>query len=500
MKNLIIILLSAALIQTAGISQSFNGYALYTAQNSQTTYLIDKDGTIAKTWSCNKNGNYTVFLKEDGNLLRQGVVNGAELNGAAAGGIIQEYDKDSKVIWEFTYSNADHRSHHDFAVLPNGNVLLTAWEVKTATEMMNAGYSSNSEKWPTHIIEVQQDGTGGKIVWEWHIWDHLIQDTDATKPNFGVVADHPELMDINVASSAKGGRPGSGGDWFHVNGIDYNESLDQIVFTSRYMSEIMIIDHSTTTEEAAGHKGGKAGKGGDFLFRYGNPSNYGSSASKVIAAAVHDPRWIKDGRPNAGYIQFFNNSGGNGNSSVVDAIKPQMDPDGYNYIFSNGSYLPNSNEWRHDCKTNASGQSASDRMSNGNIFVNLSREYMYEVDSNDNIIWQYSEGPAKAFRYECEYPGIIALLNNPCNVTNLSDLNKTEITLFPNPTTGSFSISGLDKKTKGFSVAVIDIYGKVVLSTKNQIEIDLNGISKGNYFVHILLENQSVFKKLSLMD
>jgi hypothetical protein len=82
----------------------------------------------------------------------------------------------------------------------------------------------------------------------------------------------------------------------------------------------------------------------------------------------------------------------------------------------------------------------------------------------------------------------------------LSDLNKTEITLFPNPTTGSFSISGLDKKTKGFSVAVIDIYGKVVLSTKNQIEIDLNGISKGNYFVHILLENQSVFKKLSLMD
>ena len=319
MKNLIIILLSAAIIQTAGISQSFNGYALYTAQNSQTTYLIDKDGTIAKTWSCNKNGNYTVFLKEDGNLLRQGVVDGAELNGAAAGGIIQEYDKDSKVIWEFTYSNADHRSHHDFAVLPNGNVLLTAWEVKTATEMMNAGYSSNSEKWPTHIIEVQQDGTGGKIVWEWHIWDHLIQDTDATKPNFGVVADHPELMDINVASSAKGGRPGSGGDWFHVNGIDYNESLDQIVFTSRYMSEIMIIDHSTTTEEAAGHKGGKAGKGGDFLFRYGNPSNYGSSASKVIAAAVHDPRWIKDGRPNAGYIQFFNNSGGNGNSSVVDA-------------------------------------------------------------------------------------------------------------------------------------------------------------------------------------
>ena len=35
------------------IAQNFNGYALYNKQNNNTTYLIDKDGNIAKTWNCN---------------------------------------------------------------------------------------------------------------------------------------------------------------------------------------------------------------------------------------------------------------------------------------------------------------------------------------------------------------------------------------------------------------------------------------------------------------
>ena len=497
MKKLFLLFLGISIIQVSLISQTFNGYALYNLQNEQTAYLIDKSGNIAKQWSCNTNANYALFLKEDGNLIRQGVVNGAQLNGAAAGGIIQEYDKDSKVVWEFTYSDANHRSHHDFAVLPNGNVLLTAWEVKSVSELQAAGYSGNSEKWPTHIIEVQQDGTGGKIVWEWHLWDHMIQDTDSTKPNYGVVKDHPELMDINVPSSSRGGRDG---DWFHVNGIDYNEKLDQIVFTSRYMSEVYIIDHSTTTAEAAGHTGGNAGKGGDLLYRYGNPSNYGSSAAKTITAAVHDSRWIKDGRPNAGYIQIFNNSGGSGNSSVVDAINPKMEQDGYNYTFENGAYTPTNYDWRHNCKANSSGQSASDRMTNGNTFVALSRTYMYEVDSNDNIVWQYNAGPSKAFRYECEYPGIITLLNNPCNVNSVNKIANNNVVLFPNPSTGQVSISGIDQNTSSFTIKVFDLLGKQVLSSENEMQIDLSHVSRGNYVVQILMDQQSIVKKLSLID
>jgi hypothetical protein len=491
-RNAIFLFLGCfTLVSTA---QDFDGYALYNLQNNSTAYLIDKDGNIAKSWECNNNANYSLFLKNDGNLVRQGVSTSAQLRGAAHGGILEEYDKDGNVVWSFTYSTADHQSHHDFTVLPNGNVLLTAWEVKSITELLAAGKSSTSEKWPTHIVEVEQDGTGGKIVWEWHIWDHMIQDVENTKPNFGVVADHPELMNINVAGQTSR----KDGDWFHVNGIDYNAELDQIAFTSRFMSEIFIIDHSTTTAEAASHIGGNAGKGGDFLFRYGNPANYGSSVPKAIASAVHDVRWIKnDGRPNGGWLQFFNNTGGSGGNSVVDAINPIMD--GYNYTFSGGSYQPTAHEWRHECKANSSGQSASDRLSNGNVFVAVSRQYMYEVDSTDNIVWQYSDGPPKGFRRECANPGIIALLDNPCDVaiSGVDDLEANAVIISPNPSYGTITISGLEDMPN-FQIQVIDMLGKVVLRSNNQTELSLRDLENGQYIISILTENTLVTKSLIL--
>ena len=479
------------ILSFTSVAQDFDGYSLYNNQNESTTYLVDGDGEIAHSWDCNTNANYAVFLKDDGNLLRQGVVTGAQLSGAAAGGIIQEYDKDANVVWEFTYSSADYRSHHDFAVLPNGNVLLTAWEVKTPAELQAAGKSSTSDKWPTHIVEVQQDGAGGKIVWEWHIGDHMIQDVDAAKPNFGVVADHPELMNLNV----DGPESSRDGDWFHVNGIDYNAELDQIAFTSRFMSEIFIIDHSTTTAEAASHSGGNAGKGGDFLFRYGHPANYGSSVAQSIPAACHDVRWIKSGRPNAGWLQFFNNNGGGNSSSAVDAINPVRD--GYNYTYTSGSYQPTTHQWRHECREYSSGQSASDRLSNGNTFVAVSREYMYEVDSNDNLVWQYSDGPPKGFRRECTHPGIITLLNNPCDVASVQGLETLSVSISPNPSYGTVFITGLED-SKNIEISIADMLGKVVLQSRNSTEISLGDLENGQYVVSVFTDSGKATKSLIL--
>ena len=95
------------------------------------------------------------------------------------------------------------------------------------------------------------------------------------------------------------------------------------------MPEVYIID--TTSAEAAGHTGGNSGMGGDIIYRWGNPSNYGAPGSQQIPSAVHDVRWItNDGRPNGGFLQFFNNNGGGNNSAIETPL------DGYNYTLEPG--------------------------------------------------------------------------------------------------------------------------------------------------------------------
>ena len=56
-------------------------------------------------------------------------------------------------------------------------------------------------------------------------------------------------------------------DFLHVNSVAYNERLDQIAISVPEYGEIWILDHSTTTQEAAGSEGGRQGRGGDLLYR-----------------------------------------------------------------------------------------------------------------------------------------------------------------------------------------------------------------------------------------
>ena len=511
--NRLIFLSAFYFISLSISSQSFNGFALYNSQGSNTTYLIDENQNIAHTWNLTTECNYTVALKKNGNLIRGTKYNNNVLGGAADAGRVQEIAPDGSIVWDYIYSNADHLSHHDLTLVGD-NVLITAWEVKSASELSAAGYTGNigsSGKWPTHFIELEPDGNGGaNIVWEWHIWDHLCQDVDPNKPNYvSNISDHPELIDINMIQGPGGGGPGGqNGDWFHVNGVDYNEELDQIVFSSRFSSEIYIIDHSTTTAEAASHAGGNSGMGGDILYRWGNPSNYGMNGNQIIPDAVHDSRWIpNDGRPNGGYLQIFNNKGISSNQSTVDGIKTPLDPStGYTYIRTPGQpYGPSSYTTRYICQFSSSGQSASDRMSNGNIYVNASggqggAGVMYEVDSLGNLVWgPYNSQSQKGFRYECDYPGIIAL--KPYMNTNTTscfdhtgndDLIKEMFSIYPNPTNDKINIDFSSLNDNELDVIISNMYGQIIYNEfienihyNNSIHIELDSYPEGLYLITI---------------
>lgn len=467
----------------------FDGYALYNNQNQTTSYLVDGDGQIAHTWSCPSTANYSMALRSNGNIVRGAVQAGNQINGAAVGGKVQELNPQGQVVWEFVYSTADYVTHHDLCLMPNGNVLLIAWVRKTLAELQALGYTGAAAKYPGRIIEVQQNGTGGEIVWQWEMADRFIQYTDASKPNYMPIAEHPERMNINVITSGAGGGPGGQTDWFHENGIDYNPELDQIAFSSRYLSEVFIIDHSTTTEEAAGHTGGNAGRGGDFLFRWGKPANYGVTGTQRITAAVHDVGWVKPGRPNAGWLMFVNNSGGSGNSTVIDGINPERD--GYTYPWTPGTvWGPANYEWRHQCLANSSGQSAWDLMPNGNVFVALSDAFMYEVDEAGAVVWQYNASPPKAFRYTCDDAGINALLGpDPCGLaTAVEERVDQSVSLFPNPTGGSVQLVGVDLSGLR-SIILVDATGREVMRTGSSATLELGDRAEGVY--RVVLEDRN---------
>ncbi|MCW5898966.1 MAG: aryl-sulfate sulfotransferase [Flavobacteriales bacterium] len=462
----------------AAFSQ-FDGYVLYNLSNASIARLRDHTTAQVHTWNCPTNYSYAMALKPNGNIVRTAINNGNQINSAAVSGRVQELNPQGQVVWDFIYSTADHVTHHDICVMPNGNVLLLAYVKRTLAQLQALGYTGNAARYPGRIIEIQPTGSTAQVVWQWEMQDRFIQYVDPNKPNYMPIAQNPHRMNINVPAT------GSGIDWFHENGIDYNPELDQIVFSSRHVNEIFVIDHSTTTAEAAGHTGGNAGRGGDFLFRWGKPQNYGVNAPQRIPNAVHDAKWVKPGRPMEGWLMFVNNNIG-GNTTAIDAINPERD--GYNYPWTPGTvWGPGNYGWRHTCLAYAGGQSAAEIMPNGNVFVALSGQYMYEVTSGGQVVWQHADGPQKAFRYTCDDPGISALLGaDPCGLgTAVEEEASTGISVYPNPTAGVVHIAGI-ALGELLSITLLDATGRAVLRTAPMTGLDLGDRPDGIY--HLMLD------------
>lgn len=407
MKTVFLICLAFALGMTVSAQQTVGlfhydvaastGYNLFTPFNGTTTYLINNCGREIRQWPGDYRPGASVYLQPDGALLRTARINSNVFNAGGIGGRIERLDWNAVMLWSYEYASATVHQHHDVEYLPNGNILVVAWETKTTAEAIAAGRNPatlGSGLWPDHIVELEPVGSNdANIVWEWHVWDHLVQDFDSTRNNWGVVADHPELVDINRGGASTGQL-----DWLHTNSIAYNAALDQIVISAHTMNEFWVIDHSTTTAEAASHSGGNSGKGGDLLYRWGNPQNYDrGTGSDQQLFGQHNVHWIPDSLPGGGHFIVFNNGLGRpaGNfSTVVEIAPPAIDSMG-NYALSPGQdYGPANPIWNYTAPVpedffsiNISGAS---RMPNGNTLIcEGSRGHFFEVTPSGNIVWDY---------------------------------------------------------------------------------------------------------------
>ena len=234
-----------------------DGYIMFAVPNSPSMYLINRKGEVVHEWK----GNYGVFaayLNDDGSIVGSALDPDFPVFGFGGPfGRIQKITWDNKMLWNYEYANEEHIVHHDFTVMPNGNILALAYEAKSYDEALAKGRKPElipkSGPWLEKIMEIVPNGkTGGTIVWEWHVADHLIQDNDKTKANYGNPGDHPELLDFNRGvplpkpisqdsvdiliakdradpNTTAGNR---GADIYHFNAIKYNADLDQVVISS----------------------------------------------------------------------------------------------------------------------------------------------------------------------------------------------------------------------------------------------------------------------------
>ncbi|MCX6136581.1 MAG: aryl-sulfate sulfotransferase [Ignavibacteriales bacterium] len=376
-------------------TKTYPGYTLFTPLKSTKTFLIDMNGMLVRSWTSPYYPGQAVMLLKDGSILRAAMIQqGNPFQQGGVGGRNEKYNWNGTLTWSFDHYGTAYSLHHDFEVMPNGNILMIAWEKKTNAEAAAAGRNltgaTYTEVWSEKVIEVQPSGTsGGTIIWEWHIWDHLVQDYDATKSNYGVVSQHPELYSINYGDMKA--------DWLHFNALRYNPVRDEIMVSLHATSEFLVIDHSTTSAQAAGHTGGRRGKGGDILYRWGNPVAYklGTAADQKLFSQ-HDARWIEEGLPGAGNITIFNNGTKRpeGLYSSIEQIVPPIGSDSSYTRTANAAFGPASAVWQFvgSPTTSFYGEniSGASRLPNGNTIICQGPSgKFFEVTSNGQIVWTY---------------------------------------------------------------------------------------------------------------
>ena len=520
--------------QTLGVfindtANAFNGYTLFAPKHNSMTYLINNEGRKIHEWNSSiYPPGQSVYLLENGNLLRTCMIQSNLGTGGGEGGRIEEYNWNDSLVWWMNYSTTTYMQHHDIKKLPNGNIIMLVVEKKTLAQIEAAGFDTTKFQpdvrqkgffLPDCVIEIQPTyPLGGTVVWQWHVWDHLIQNHDATKSNFGVPSAHPELID------AAGDHKVLPLFWNHMNSIDYNPALDQIAMSVRGNSEVWIIDHSTTIAQSASHSGGLRGKGGDLLYRWGNPICYGAgTAANQKYFQQHDVEWVKPDCPGAGNLTCYNN-GVSLNYSKIDEITPPVDIQGnYTYISGN-AFAPANYAWTYQANPSSAmyseNISGAQRLQNGNTIICVgSLGDFREVTPAGNVVWRYicpvdangilTQGatipndPARpdekmnavfrVYKYAPTYAAFMGKTLTPGNYieiypssVNESNLNPYDLKAYPNPFTEKVNVKSSEKIE---SYELTDALGRVVWEGKQIENHNFGGIKLGLYFLKLKIKD-----------
>ncbi len=373
-------------------------YILVNDASTNRVYLMDKTTEVKHEWNLNgKRLGNNAFLLPNGTLLAMLESESPEITLGGFGGLISILDKDGTIEWSYEYSNDKHIAHHDAIQLPNGNILFLSWEKKSMEEANAIGFSAGTQIIYDAVLEINP--ATDEIVWSWHLWDHLIQDVDGSKEKFGDVAENPQRIDVNYLEV-----PNDDGDLSHANGIAYDSEKDIIFISANFYSEIWVIDHSTTTQEARSNSGGNFDKGGDLIYRFGNPRAYKNDLGTRRFDRNHHPNLLSGNKK--GNMLVFANGFSNEQSEALEFDVSPLLP-----------LTPNTDNeppvvWNFTDTDLYSGRvSGVDLLSNGNRLITEGDFGFWEVTEEGEIVWKFQTSGFfwRGYHYDKDAPEILLL-------------------------------------------------------------------------------------------
>ena len=403
---------------------SQGGYTLISPTTSHDVFLVDINGEVVNKWKTSGRPGLSAYLLEDGSLIRatrivshssegnnqaRNKIESTFIRGGGLGGLIEKYNWEGELLWKFRYANEEHFLHHDIEVMPNGNILAVAWKLISNSEALAAGCDpknlDGAELWVNLLIEINPIyPSGGEIIWSWNSWDHIIQEKFPEKPNYGIVAETPNKINLNYFNipvrrliKRKQEAPLAGerkiaarknfankfADWLHVNSVDYNPKNNMILLSVHNFNEIWIIDKS------------KPELG--IIYRFGNPDVFSVKQKPQDGIRLfhqHDARWVDMGNEKGEFITLFNNGDRNKfpYSSAMTFELPTLETARENDDYP--GYKPPKLLWRHPKidtgRYFALRMSGVQKLRNGNYLVTHGpKGQCLEVDVNGNIVWEY---------------------------------------------------------------------------------------------------------------
>ncbi len=362
-----------------------DAYVLVNDAGNNRVYLMEKEESeILFEWDLPSGIGNDAVLLEDGNLLVALMDSDAVYSFGGFGGRVAIIAPDGSLLWDFKYSDEVNLAHHDIEMLPNGNILILAWEKKEAEELEQKGYNGPFESvYAEKIMEINPENN--EIVWQWNSWDHLVQDQDPTAENFGPVEDSPERINLNFVDPLTKDQLMSGsydGDIFHANGLDYDEANDLIFLSVNFFSEVWVIDHSTTTGEARSSEGGNYNKGGDLLYRFGNPAAYNNPQGKRMFYHNHHPNVV----PGENSLLVFSNGipSVDAHSTVYELELPEK----FDLQSNTDNELQVVWSFAHEELFSAKVSGAR-RLPNGNTLITEGSAGFWEVTGSGEIVWRF---------------------------------------------------------------------------------------------------------------